>query len=156
MKMKGCAILWWMGNKWHLLLQLKASWELVATWFERCVFAVSLWLEGWLQGCLWRHNLCVWEIEAGLVLRFIWDSFILQFGEKKYAMGKKTPWKTSSSSFPLLSAESFRELTVTQKFSKRPRVIFSPSHAKEILKWPTDTKLRHFLLDFVILSVSRS
>lgn len=125
METKLCAILWWMGYKWHLLTaKCHMGGGGGAHGLKACVFPVSL----WLQGCLWRHNLCVCVgIEADLVSRFIWDSFILQFGERKHARGTRTPWKAGSISFPPLPAESFTELTVKlQMFSERPAVIFLP------------------------------
>ncbi len=120
MKTKGRAMLWWMGNKWHLLLTAKglmgASCHMVWKLCVSCQFVT-----GGMAAGMFVKAQSVWLGDTGRVspevhLKFIYTAV---WGEKTHAMGKKTPWKTSSSSLPLPSAERFRALTVTQKFSKR-------------------------------------
>lgn len=114
--------------------QLNATWEGGGTWFESCVFPVSLWLQGRLQGCLWRHKLCVsWyrgRLGSEVHLRFIYSAV---WRRRKNAGNRdENSMKGWLHRFPL-PAESFRELTVKlQMLSKRPAVIFLPLNHKTL------------------------
>lgn len=109
MKNKVYAILWWMGNKrkCHLTVNSLVRRNCHMVW-KLCFLSVC----DCRDGCrVFAQPLCIWGIEADLVLRFIWDSFLPPFGEGK---------KGELHHFPSLLAESFGKLTVTlQKFFKR-------------------------------------
>lgn len=118
------------------------------------MFPVSLWLEGWLQGCLWRRNLYVC---LGRRAEFISDWFRLHFRQTANHHEKNIP--KSAFSYPPLPAESFTELAVMiQEFSNRPGLVISPcdpSDSRENAKQANRClQLRHFVI-FFILSVLR-
>lgn len=94
---------------------------------SKAVCFLSVWLQGWLQGCLWRYHLCVsWDQRGHL--RFIYSTVRRK---KKHAIGMRTPWKAGSHQFPL-PAESFRELTVNLRmFFKRLVVLLLPLNQKQ-------------------------